>query len=41
MRVSLGGLQSSQFLKQLADKTRRGLEGRVVAGKSSGGISWG
>ena len=41
MRISFGALQSSQFLKQLADKTRRGLEARVVAGKSSGGISWG
>ncbi|WP_415639398.1 recombinase family protein, partial [Paracoccus nototheniae] len=41
MRVSFGGLMSSQFLKQLAEKTRRGLEGRVIAGKSGGGNSYG
>lgn len=41
MRVSFGGLMSSQFLKQLAEKTRRGLEGRVMAGKSGGGNSYG
>jgi DNA invertase Pin-like site-specific DNA recombinase len=29
------------FLKDLADKTRRGLRGRVVAGKSGGGNSYG
>lgn len=41
MRISFGGLMSSQFLKQLAEKTRRGLEGRVTAGKSGGGNSYG
>ena len=29
------------FLKDLADKTRRGLRGRVEAGKSGGGKSYG
>lgn len=29
------------FLKDLADKTRRGLRGRVEAGKSGGGICYG
>src|SRR5512144_2751005 len=29
------------FLKDLADKTRRGLRGRVEAGKSGGGNSYG
>jgi site-specific DNA recombinase len=29
------------FLKDLADKTRRGLRGRVEAGRSGGGISYG
>ena len=29
------------FLKDLADKTRRGLRGRVEAGKSGGGNSFG
>lgn len=41
MRISFGGLMSSQFLKQLAEKTRRGLEGRVMVGKSGGGNSYG
>ncbi|WP_240637656.1 recombinase family protein [Paracoccus aestuarii] len=41
MRISFGGLMSSQFLKQLAEKTRRGLEGRVTAGKSGGGNCFG
>jgi DNA invertase Pin-like site-specific DNA recombinase len=41
MRVGFGGLMSSQFLKQLAEKTRRGLEGRVMAGKSGGGNCYG
>jgi DNA invertase Pin-like site-specific DNA recombinase len=29
------------YLKDLADKTRRGLRGRVEAGKSGGGNSYG
>jgi site-specific DNA recombinase len=29
------------FLKDLADKTRRGLEGRVRQGRSGGGLSYG
>ena len=29
------------YLKDLADKTRRGLRGRVEAGKSGGGITYG
>ena len=32
---------SALFLRQLAQKTHRGLEGRVKAGKSAGGISYG
>lgn len=41
MRVSFGGLMSSRFLKQLAEKTRRGLEGWVMAGKSGGDNCYG
>ena len=29
------------YLKDLADKTRRGLEGRVRAGRSGGGLCYG
>jgi DNA invertase Pin-like site-specific DNA recombinase len=39
--VGLKGTMNSIFLKDLADKTRRGLRGRVEAGKAAGGISFG
>ncbi|WP_229726022.1 recombinase family protein [Frigidibacter albus] len=41
MHIGLGGTMSALFLKNLAQKTHRGLEGRVRAGKSAGGISYG
>ncbi|TYP62678.1 DNA invertase Pin-like site-specific DNA recombinase [Stutzerimonas stutzeri] len=41
MRISFGGLMLPQFIKQLAEKTRRGLEGRVMAGKLGAGNSYG
>ena len=41
MHIGLGGTMSALFLRQLAQKTHRGLEGRVKAGKSAGGISYG
>ena len=41
MHVGLGGTMSALFLRNLAEKTHRGLEGRVKAGKSAGGISYG
>lgn len=41
LHVGLGGTMSAMFLRQLAQKTHRGLEGRVKAGKSAGGISYG
>ena len=41
LHIGLGGTMSALFLKQLAQKTHRGLEGRVKAGKSAGGISFG
>jgi site-specific DNA recombinase len=41
MHIGLGGTMNALFLKNLAQKTRRGLEGRVEAGKSGGGRSYG
>ena len=41
IHIGLGGTMSAIFLRQLAEKTHRGLEGRVKAGKSAGGISYG
>ena len=39
--VGLSSLVSGMTRKLIADKTHRGLEGRVIAGKSAGGISYG
>jgi len=36
LHVGLKGTMNALFLKDLADKTRRGLQGRVVNGKSGG-----
>ena len=41
LHVGLKGTMNQLFLKDLADKTRRGLRGRVEAGKSGGGNSFG
>jgi site-specific DNA recombinase len=41
LRVGLKGTLNALFLKDLADKTRRGLRGRVEIGKSGGGNSYG
>ena len=41
LHVGLKGTMNALFLKDLADKTRRGLRGRIEAGKSAGGISYG
>lgn len=41
MYVSFSGLMGEMYLKNLAEKTRRGVEGRVLAGKSGGGRSYG
>ena len=41
LHIGLGGTMSALFLRQLAVKTHRGLEGRVRAKKSAGGISYG
>jgi site-specific DNA recombinase len=41
LHVGLKGTMNALFLKDLADKTRRGLEGRVRQGRSGGGNSFG
>ena len=41
MQVWLRGLLGSIYLQDLADKTHRGLSGRVAAGKSAGGKAYG
>lgn len=39
--IGLKGTMSALFLKDLARKTHRGLEGRVRQGKAAGGLSYG
>ena len=41
LQVGLKGTMNALYLKDLADKTRRGLRGRVEAGRSGGGNSYG
>src|SRR5229473_5372629 len=41
LHVGLKGTMNALFLKDLADKTRRGLRGRVENGKSGGGNCYG
>jgi DNA invertase Pin-like site-specific DNA recombinase len=41
LHVGLKGAMSALYLKDLAQKTRRGLEGRVRQGRSAGGIAYG
>ena len=41
LHVGLKGTMNQLFLKDLADKTRRGLRGQVEAGMSGGGNSYG
>ena len=41
LHVGLKGTMNALFLKDLADKTRRGLRGRVENGRSGGGITYG
>jgi DNA invertase Pin-like site-specific DNA recombinase len=41
LHVGLKGTMNALFLKDLADKTRRGLEGRVRQGRSGGGLCFG
>src|SRR5882762_3851139 len=41
LHVGLKGTMNALFLKDLAEKTRRGLEGRVRQGRSGGGLCFG
>ncbi|WGR56610.1 recombinase family protein [Paracoccus versutus] len=41
LHVGLKGTMNALFLKDLADKTRRGQRGRIEAGKSGGGNAYG
>src|SRR5687767_8639517 len=41
LRVGLKGTMNALYLKDLAQKTRRGLEGRVREGRSGGGRCFG
>ncbi|MBL3619460.1 MAG: recombinase family protein [gamma proteobacterium endosymbiont of Lamellibrachia anaximandri] len=41
LHIGLKGTMNAMFLKDLADKTRRGLRGRVEKGKSGGGLAFG
>ena len=41
LHIGLKGTMNALFLKDLADKTRRGLSGRIEKGKSGGGLSYG
>ena len=41
LHVGSKGTMNALFLKDLADKTRRGLRGRIEAGKAGGGLCYG
>ena len=41
LHIGFKGAMNAMYLKDLADKTRRGLEGRVRAGRSGGGLCYG
>lgn len=41
MHIGLKGTMNAMYLKDLADKTRRGLRGKVENGKSGGGLAYG
>jgi DNA invertase Pin-like site-specific DNA recombinase len=41
LHVGLKGTMGALYLKDLADKTRRGIEGRVRQGRSGGGLCYG
>ena len=41
LHVGLKGTMNALFLKDLAQKTRRGLQGRVLQGRSGGGLCYG
>lgn len=41
LHVGLGGTIGAMYVRQLAEKTHRGLRGRIEAGKSGGGLTYG
>ena len=41
LHIGLKGTMNAMFLSELADKTRRGLRGRIEAGRSGGGLCYG
>jgi site-specific DNA recombinase len=41
IHIGLGGTMGALYVKQLSEKTHRGLRGRVEAGKSGGGLTYG
>ncbi len=41
LHIGLKGTMNAMYLRDLADKTRRGLRGKVKEGKSGGGLSYG
>src|SRR6266545_3091429 len=41
LHIGLKGTMNAMFLKELAEKTHRGLRGRVEAGKAGGGLCYG
>ena len=41
MQIGFKGTMNAMFLKDLADKTRRGLEGRIHEGRSAGNVPFG
>src|SRR5436190_1953723 len=41
LQIGLRGTMNALYLDDLADKTRRGLRGRIEAGKSGGGLCYG
>jgi site-specific DNA recombinase len=41
LHIGLKGTMNAMFLKELADKTRRGLRGRIETGRSGGGLCYG
>lgn len=41
LHIGLKGTMNALFLKDLADKVKRGQKGRVIAGRSPGGIAYG
>ena len=41
LHIGLKGTMNSLYIEELADRTRRGLSGRVLQGKSGGGLAYG